>query len=165
MWHPPVVVGQREPELSFEPRELFGEAMGVAGQPPITLPLSQVVPLDEAGIDALARWQSGQLFGDRSGIAKDDFAIHRDDAVVLAHLDNLGIQPVGWWDAARLGIAAAVALARSLRPNPIGVEHGLAILWPLIAGEERDILVGNQMSALSTCFDSHLRQLQRVGST
>jgi hypothetical protein len=30
-------------------------------------------------------------------------------------------------------------LARSLRPNPIGVEHGLAILWPLIAGEERDI--------------------------
>jgi hypothetical protein len=49
-----VVIGHREPELLFEPDDLFGKANRPACETAIALPLRQVVTFDKTGVDRIA---------------------------------------------------------------------------------------------------------------
>ncbi|QQS55992.1 MAG: hypothetical protein IPM89_15770 [Candidatus Competibacteraceae bacterium] len=46
-----MVVRQRQPQLFFQPGDVLGKAIGPPGEAAILLPLGQVVPFDEAGVD------------------------------------------------------------------------------------------------------------------
>ena len=47
------VVRQGQPQLFFQPGDVLGKAIGPPGEAAILLPLGQVVPFDEAGVDRL----------------------------------------------------------------------------------------------------------------
>ena len=54
MWQDEMVIGHGKPELLFEPKEFFGEAIRAAREAAIALALRQVIALNEAGIDGVA---------------------------------------------------------------------------------------------------------------
>jgi len=89
-----MVVGQRQPQLFLKPTQVLGKAVSATGQPAVLLPLREVVPLDETGIDRLADGRVGQSRRDGRRITKDDRSGNRRDAPTRSVFDHLGIQQV-----------------------------------------------------------------------
>jgi hypothetical protein len=67
-----MVVGQRNPQLYFEPLDYLGKSHGAPGQAPIALPLSQVVTLHKTGINRLTDGGDLLVGGDVPGIPEHD---------------------------------------------------------------------------------------------
>ena len=86
-----MVVGQRQPQRLLKPTQVLGKAVSTTGQPAVLLPLPEVVPLDETGIDRLADGRVGQSRRDGRRITKDDRRGNRRDAPTRSVLDHLGI--------------------------------------------------------------------------
>ena len=74
-----MVVGQRNPQLYFEPLDYLGKSHGAPGQAPIALPLSQVVTLHKTGINRLTDGGDLLVGGDVPGIPEHDVGVHLHD--------------------------------------------------------------------------------------
>jgi len=104
-----MVVGQRQPQLFFKPTQVLGKAVGPTGQPAVLLPLGEVIPLNETGINPVADRRVAQPGRDRRRVTKDDLGGDRRDPPTGTVLDHLSIQQVGRRSASGFGM-------RTVRP-------------------------------------------------
>lgn len=133
-----MVVGQRQPQRLLKPTQVLGKAVSTTGQPAVLLPLREVVPLDETGIDRLADGRVGQSRRHGRRITKDDRRGDRRDAPTRSVLDHLGIQQVGPRPPAGFGMRPTRPATRWTVPFPINFQQGRRVSGPLIAGEKGD---------------------------
>ncbi len=119
VWQDQVIVGQREPQLLFQPRQFAALAARFARQPPVALAQREVFPFDKAGVDRGARRRSVQSRGNRFGIPKHHPGRHAHYGATLPLLDHLRIEQIGRRRAAALRIAATVPVTSRLVPLSI----------------------------------------------
>jgi hypothetical protein len=157
MWQCQMVISQRQPQLSLQPREVFGEAIGTPCEATIALTRCQVVAFNRAGVNGCTGWQQGQLLGKRLRITEDHFAVDLYDTAMGSRLQNLGIQQGGWWREQGFGRAASLPLAWRLVPHAIGLEQRPSILGSLIAREERHVCISDMQNSVEQHISALLR--------
>src|SRR5262245_59190852 len=132
-----MVVGQHQPQMHFQPPAVFTKGVGLARQASSMLTQGQVFAFNETGIDAGTHARGRQALIYSRLIAKDDFAAHRHNLPVFTLLDDLRIEQIGMWDAPRLWMRSALALARRLIPLTIAMQQRAAVFRQLITRKER----------------------------
>src|SRR5262245_13455203 len=84
--HYEMVVGQRQPQLRFDPRQLFGKRCRFARQAPIVFSPTQIVALDKTGVYRGARTRRRQFPVNRISITKHNPTCHLHDPSFLSSL-------------------------------------------------------------------------------
>jgi hypothetical protein len=92
VWQNQVIIGQREPQLLFQPGQLAALAAGFACQPSVALAQGEVFSFDKAGVDRSARRRGVQLRANRLWITKHYLGRHGHHAATLPLLDHLCIE-------------------------------------------------------------------------
>ena len=133
-----MVVSQGQPQLFFKPGDVFGKSVGTPGEAAILLPLGQVVPFDETGVDRLTNGGLSQSGGHDGGIAEHDAGPHRDNPPPTAVLDHLGIQEISARVQAGFGMGASRPASGWTVPFAIRRQQGVGVGRPLIAGKKRE---------------------------
>jgi hypothetical protein len=109
--------------------------MGAPCEATMTLPLRQGLAFNKARVQGGAGGQYGPRLRQRLRSTNDHFAVHLHDTPMVSRLHALGIQQPGWRHARWCGRAASMPLAWRLMPPAVGMQHRLARLGALIAGE------------------------------
>src|SRR5262245_31311720 len=143
MWEYQMIVGQRDPQLSFEPIDLLGEGDRLAGQPTIVVAQHQVLALHEAGIDDGTGWRYCQALRNDGRVTKHDLGGDGDDLPAFALLDDLGVQQLWRSNPPTVWESASVTISGRLIPLTIDMQQRRTILGQLVAGEQRDVLIGD----------------------
>lgn len=138
-----MVVGQRQPPLLFHPRQLFGKARRVAGQPLMVFAPCQVIPLHKTGIDRRAGSRCGKSSINLCRLPQDKLAGHFDHPSFFTPLDHRGIQQVRQGFAPRGRISSPIPLSLRLIPFPIRRPQGRVIGRPLVTGKEGYVIIGH----------------------
>ena len=157
VWQDQMVVGQGEPQLLFQPGQLFAKPARFARQPPVALAQREVFPFDKAGVDSGARRRGVQSRSNRLGIPKHHPGRHSHHCATLPLLDHLRVEQVGQRLAAALRIAATVPVAGGLVPLAIDMQQSGAVLSQFITGKERDAVIGHLGHPLQQQIGAGLR--------
>ncbi len=143
VWQHQMIVGQREPQLLFQPGSLFAKAAGLAGQAPIVLAQGEVLPFDKTGIDGVAGGRIVQPRLNRVRSTEHGFGRDGHYATVLPLLHYLRVEQRGRRLAPRLRMRPAPPLAARLIPLPVDMQQRGAVLGQLITREEGDAVIAH----------------------
>jgi hypothetical protein len=83
------------------------------------------------------------LQSDGFRFSEDHFGFYLRNPPIFSHFDNLSVQQVLCWYEPRKWIAASRPFSFRLNPDPIGVQQGLIVFGELVAGKERNVLIGH----------------------
>ncbi len=136
-----MVVGQRQPQLLFHPRHLFGKCRRFARQAPIVFSPGQIVALDKTRVNRGTRTGRCQLGVKRVSITKHNLAAHLYDPSFDAPLHHLGIQQVRPWLPTLGRIAPPIPIPLGLIPFAVGVQQCGGVGGQLITGKEGNIAI------------------------
>ena len=89
-----MVVGQRQPQLGFQPAHVLRKAQRLAGQATIVAAATQVLAFDKTGVDRCAGGRCTQAQCKLVLTAKDQLAADLDNLAAFAPLDHLGVEQV-----------------------------------------------------------------------
>ena len=152
-------VRQRQPQLFFQPWQLFAERIGLARQSTIVLAKRQILSFDKAGIDGRTRRECGQERGNALGVSKHDVMVDRHHATPLARLHYLGIVQLFVGDAPWMGVRATRSTPWRLIPFSVHMEQGGTVFRQLIAGKKGDQGRGDMRDPLQQQIGFSLRAL------
>ena len=141
-------VGQRQPQLFFQPGPLCAERLGCARQSTIVLATRQMLSCDNAGSDGRTRRECGQERGHALGVSAHDARVDRHHATPLARLHDLGLVPLLVGNTPWMGVRAPRATPWRLVPCAIHRPQGGAVFRQVIAGTKGDQVRGDRRDPL-----------------
>jgi len=128
---------QRQPQVVLAPRQVRGKPVRTSGEAPMTLLRCQGISCDKAGGDGPTDRRVGHTGCHRFWGAEDHPCAHLPKASALAPFHDLSILQTGRWPPLRWGRGTPAPLARRVVPCSGGVQHGVPVGGPWIAGAQR----------------------------